>query len=255
MNKTGNVILTVFVWLFVAFVVVSIAVCVYKYKNKTVNSVSVQVVYPQGKCMITDSIIKNYLSKEIHASIGKHLSNYNDSIFVNKLMKIGAVKNIHISSTINGTVILKIEQKDPYARVILKDLAGYYITTTGNIFYSPKYFGKYRLLFVDGISEKDMELDQLNYRMKNLTGLLSYMDTEPNSFLYHLTDTVLINDDDEMVLKTFMGEQPVIIGDTSFLNRKSYNLRMFYEAMKNKDVSKYRTFNLKFNNQVVAILK
>lgn len=254
MSKAGNIIITVLIWLFVASAVVASVFCVRYYNRKTVNGVEVKVLVPEGKEMLTDSIIKDFISSEINSVKSKKFSSVNDSLFTTKLMRIHSVKSVRVTPLVNGNILLSVVQKDPVAKVNIKDNNNLYMTLEGDIFYSDRYDGSYKLLTVNGL--KELDINKHSTRTDNLSAVVSYILNESKHFLYDITESVSVVGKDEMIeLQSRYGVKRIIIGTPENLEVKSFNLRMFCEAMHERDLSVYEALNLNFENQVIAITK
>ncbi len=254
MSKAGNIIITVLIWLFVALAVVASVFCVRYYNRKTVNGVEVRVLVPEGKEMLTDSIIKYFISNEINSVKTKRFSSVNDSLLTTKLMKIQSVKSVKVTPLVNGNILVTVVQKEPVAQVNIKDRKNLYMTLEGDIFYSDRYDGSYKLLTINGL--KDTDINKHSSRTENLSAVVSYILNEKKHFLYDITESVSVVGKDEMIeLQSKYGVKRIIIGTPDNMDVKSFNLRMFCEAMQERDLSAYEALNLNFENQVIAITK
>lgn len=240
------------------FVVVAFACSIFSIKyfmQRRAVGVEVEVIAPVSKEMLSDSIISLYLAEEVEYVFGKRMKNIKDTLFTNKLEKIEAIGDVNVMSLVNNKLIIRVEQKEPIAELVVNGKDGFYLTEEGEVFKSSDYYGDYRLLKVDGLKNGDIT-ESGNKRLAAVRDMLDFMLNEPDLFMYNVTEGFNVNEKTgDVELASRVKGHKIIVGKVENMSVKSNNLKAFYEALGESDLEKYVALNLKFENQVIAITK
>ena len=153
------------------------------------------------------------------------------------------IKSAQVYLTVNGEVRTIIEQKQPIARVHSNN--SFYIDEEGLWMpLSPQHSA--RVPLVTGVVEKE-DLEAV-YAM----ALKVY--TDP--FLKTYITEIHQNENKEIHLKMRLSKFEVLVGTLENLDEKMRNLKAFYQkAKKDQVLDIYKSVNLQFENQVVAVKK
>jgi len=165
-----------------------------------------------------------------------NLHSLENGVFANSL-----VENAKVYMTIDGYVKTVITQRTPVARVNTGSEV-YYIDKQGiKMPLSVNYSA--RVLLISGsVADEDIS---------NIFSLVSKI--KGDAFLTKLVVGIHKSAGKEYVLQTRMYDQKIQIGEIQDLNVKFKKLEAFYNrAIQDKEIGKYKTINLKYNNQVVC---
>jgi cell division protein FtsQ len=225
----------------------------------------IEIDYDGAPILITKSTIRNMVTKSGIRVKDQLITD----IPVTKLQKVinsnPYVKKATLSVSVNGVVKAAIQQRDPVARIMDVDNNQYILDKTGYLMPINQDF-PVRLVFANGnisirknnkpaVKEKATGTNTPNQR---LTGDLSYihkaaMAIHSDSLTNALVEQIYLNEMKEIELVPKVGNQLIILGDTSQINQKLHNLKVFYqEGIKNFALNNYKTINLKYKNQVVC---
>jgi cell division protein FtsQ len=151
------------------------------------------------------------------------------------------VEEAKVFMTIDGAIKTVIKQRTPIARVN-NGIEVYYIDKQGvKVPLSNNYSA--RVLLVSG-SVNEEDISSIYRLVKKIN---------EDAFLSKLVVGITKNYDKDYVLQTRRYDQRIQIGKIEDLNVKFKKLEAFYnEVIQSNEVKKYKTINLKFNNQVVC---
>lgn len=183
------------------------------------------------------------------------------------------VKKAIISVSVNGTVKASIHQRNPLVRVMDKENNEYLLDTEGYIM-PVNYDFPVRLVFANGNisniktvkapTKNNGDIQRVNLHKpveKNrivLPSDLGYIHktaiaVNSDSLTSALVEQIYINEKKEIELIPKIGNQSVVLGDTTQLSEKLNNLKVFYQqGIKNFAWNNYKVINLKYKNQVVC---
>lgn len=193
-----------------------------------------------------------------------------DSIKVNQLrisklelelLEDPYIKSVDAFTNIQGRLIVNISEKNPVVRIFNKKASGYYLTESGDILplsnkYSARVFmvnGYLNIPFVKGFTN----VKDTVYKNTTLKGILELSNTlAENEFLKSQINQIYINSKLEFELIPEFGNHTIIVGDLKNLDKKLQKLEAFYkQALLEEGIDKYKTINLKFDDQLVCTKK
>jgi cell division protein FtsQ len=144
---------------------------------------------------------------------------------------------------------MDITQREPIARIFCADGSGFYIDSTlkempvklGYAFPAP-VFTNVRLLRQDSMNKILMQ------KIASLSKAIN-----KDSFWNAQIEQIEVQPDQTFVLIPLLGNQRIILGDTSGLKNKLDNLFAFYQQVPGKiGWNAYQTLDLRFENQIIA---
>ena len=151
------------------------------------------------------------------------------------------IESVQADLNVKGDLRIEIEQRSPLARVIADP--SYYIDQHGKRMPLSEEYSA-RVLLVHGV-------DSESY-LKTVYKLLKAIDAD--TFLKLHTTDLMIDADQQISMRLRDCSFEVLIGDLDRLDQKIKNFKAFYQkAKKDKLLKRYKTVNLKFNQQVVCI--
>ena len=150
------------------------------------------------------------------------------------------IKNAEVYMSVNGEITVKIEQKNPIARVSTN--ASYYIDESGNYMpLSSNYSARVPLL--TGRIEKN------NLEYVFVVANKVYNDEMLKKHVVEIHQ----HNDMTYSLKLRKNDFKVYLGDIKNLDKKIGNFKAFYiKAFKDRTLKAYSLVNLQFDNQVIC---
>ncbi len=186
--------------------------------------------------MVNKLLIQNHGALKNKAKSLINLHELENVVFSNSL-----VEEAKIFLTIDGVVKTVVTQRTPVARVNT-GVEVYYIDKQGlKMPLSENYSA--RVLLVSGSVQKA--------DVASIYALVSFV--QKNEFLKKMIVGIEKKAENDYVLQTRVYNQKIQLGAIRDLDIKFKKLEAFYnEVIQNNEVEKYKTINLKYNNQVVC---
>jgi len=173
------------------------------------------------------------------------------------------VRNVGIYNAAGGKLCINVEQRTPILRIINNNQQGYYIDNEGYIFPLSKHYGHRSLIANGDIKEtikryKAIHIDSLysnkskeTQTLKELYQLAHYIWND--DLLRALIEQIYVNRNEyEMIPR--IGSQVIYFGTIENIENKFFNLKtVYFKVFSNLGWQKYKTINLKFENQVICV--
>lgn len=253
----SNIKRTILIVLSVVFLLASVALIVIAtidYNNRLINNISIDINYPNNKQVLTKETVKKAICHEVEFLTNSKVKYFNDSIILKKITEINYVDTAYIACGIKGDLHINVLQKEPIA-VLQKGVDKLFITSDTNLIsytdFANNNLPVFHLDSTINISNKS-ELKILE-SIKGLCRLSAFFDKP--SFIKESLDSIFIDKENQLVLKTIYGDQDIYLGDAKKMEEKSQNLECFYLAFNRDTLEKYKSLNLSFDNQIVAVKK
>lgn len=256
MKKILSIILT---FLLSAGVIFLFVFANQKQNDVKCQSFEINIFYEGAPELITKSTIRREITKSGIRVKDQPVA----SIPVKKLQKLISsnpyVKKATISIGVNGIVKANIMQRNPLVRVVDKDYNQCMLDYDGVVMpVNPEF--PVRLVVASGNISSTRLISALNEKKATrvLPGDLGNvhkvaLKLQSDTLTSVLVEQIYVNDKKEIELIPKIGDQSIMLGDTTLLDEKLRNLRVFYkEGMKNLAWNNYREINLKYKNQVVC---
>jgi len=228
--------------LFIAVVVFLFGFAAHRNKFKKVDKIDLK--FTNGDNLFIDYKTVNKL---LIQNYGELKSQPKENIILEKLERTlesnEMIEEADVYLTVDGTIGATIKQRTPIARVNDEGIA-YYIDSKGDKMpLSSNYSARVPLL--SGMKSNN---SKKVYKLANIIF--------KDSFLQKQIIGIRINNKDEFILRTRIGNQKIEIGKLDHIDTKIKKLKAFYQkAIKDKTLDKYQTINLRYNNQVVCTKK
>ncbi len=165
------------------------------------------------------------------------------------LNDIPEIEKAEVYKNIAGKVGIHLKQRVPIGNIFTGNGISYYIDKTAFI-YQPKFDGNLRIPIVNGNIPGD--ISSHSPLANDIALIINKINR--SSFLQDLIEEIYINTHNEYELIPKIGKQSILLGDVSGLDEKLEKLELFYaQGIKAANGwNKYKTINLKFNQQVVC---
>jgi cell division protein FtsQ len=237
--------------LVLAFISVTLGFTHAEWKALVVNDI--QVKYTEDYKFVSEKEIKEIVSRNfktlLHASLDTvNIQKIEDKIEENAWVKKAEVyKGYALGDSVRagGAIIIKIIQENPVLRVV-DETGGFYLDALGKKLPVSLHHTQ-KVMVVSG-SCPDSVLT------KTILPFVNHINTD--KFWQSLFMQVHVNHSGELVLVPRVGNHQIEFGYPENVDQKLRNLKLVYtKGFTKTDFDKYKTLNLKYNNQVVCTLK
>lgn len=230
------------------------------YQNQRCKKVRIELERQTEGDFITKTGIINLLTE----NGSKHLldSKFNKLNFrdlESKILKNRLVETCQISRTLGGDLLVKVQQRNPIARIVAMGLdserfGGLYLDEKGNLFPLSNNFTKKVVL----LSGKYL-VGKRNLKGKKDRNLLSFINSVVSDTFWNTNVTHIIIDADQNI--TFLP----LVGDFRFefgipndeeedFAIKMKKIRIYYNQIEPGNSGKYKLISVKYKNQIVCQL-
>lgn len=162
------------------------------------------------------------------------------------------VQNVEVYKDHTGKLIINIKQNKPIARVILNDGSGFYIGSAGQILPLSENFTA-RVVLIE--TKKSFKLFKNEFIKKKdgkaFLNLLNFIDN--NKFWKAQIAHIVVKRNIDILLYPQVGKQVIEFGKPYNIEKKFRKLEIFFKKiLPAKGWNKYKTVNLKFQDQIVC---
>jgi cell division protein FtsQ len=235
-----------------------------KSKDVKVDKITVVVRNQDVNRFVTDKDIIRILKNDNLQIKGARLDSLNIYRIEEALVHHPSIKHANVYRNPNGEIGVKIDQRMPVLRVINSNHESYYIEAEGTVMpLSTRYTahvivanGNINESYSNHVGENLKRKIQKNYAstgevLPDLYQLVKYINDD--HFWRSQIEQIYINQKGEFELIPRVGNHVIVFGKTDDMDKKFENLEAFYEQGLNKEGwNKYRTINVKYNNQVIC---
>jgi cell division protein FtsQ len=220
---------------------------------------------------ISDSDMNKFLQKgDVNRALAKYKTHVIgmpiDSVntfLAEKVIGINpAIKECAAYTTAEGSLCIKVEQRKPILRVVNNKYQNYFIDETGQIIPQINQYASYTLVANGNINEPFVVSGSRNIFPSKKDTIL-----RPNIIydLYYLAsfiknddfwnaqiEQIYVDSRNDMQLIPRVGSHVIIFGRADNMAIKFKKLKSIYRAFNEIGWNKYKTINLKYNNQVIC---
>lgn len=159
------------------------------------------------------------------------------------------VKNADVFVDNNYVLNVKVEQRIPIARLFFSNGSNYYFDSAMYMMPPTAGFSFPTIMFTDVPVYKDEKrTHDLHNKIRYIASVLS-----ENEFWQRQITQIAITPNEEFKASSLVGDQVILIGDTSRLKEKLDNLMAFYKDVAVKiGWEKYQQLDVRYKGQVVA---
>ncbi|MFZ4785407.1 MAG: cell division protein FtsQ/DivIB [Flavobacteriales bacterium] len=223
--------------------------------------VEVEIADQNGRYFITPAEVLALVQTKKDSLVGKSISAIKVDVLREKIMKNPSVKNADVYTTVDGRVMIHIDQRLPIARVINQDGSSLYIDQEG---FTMPVTGGYAIklpVFTGIIQEKTISGSILEARQNSDWAYRSMLDDiyfftqhiRKDEFLMAQVEHVYIDHSRTVQIIPRVGNHRIYIGDVNHLDKKFKKLKTFYaNTLQTRDLNIYESIHLEFEGQVVC---
>ena len=207
------------------------------------------------KVLVKDSIDKQFIKvKDIEQllkkanlhPVGKSLAEINtmeieDAIFANKL-----VKDVDVYTTLNGSIVASIYQRNPVLRIMSHQDGSYYIDSERERMPTSQHYTVYLPLATGYITE--------DFAKNDLYDFVMYISDKPSWDAW--IEQIVVDRNNKIQIVPRAGDFMVTLGTLDDYKEKLDKLKLFIDkGLSTIGWNRYSEVNLEYNNQVVCTLR
>lgn len=237
------------------------------FKKQKISQVTVSIDTQGGPELVTEEEVLLLVSQGYDSLTSRTVGEI-DLAWVENIAKTNPyVQSVDAFINIDASLTVSIVQRKPILRVFNSHNQTFYIDTEGAMMPLNKD-GCPKLLVASGAideryypSTKYSYFDSINYNQAQLLSVLNKlylisMEIERDTLLSELISQVYVTDKNNFELIPVIGNQNILLGDVDEHRKKLKNLSHFYkEGYSVTNFMKYKTFDIRFTNQVVCTKK
>ncbi|MCP4553241.1 MAG: hypothetical protein GY834_14650 [Bacteroidetes bacterium] len=229
-------------------------------ENKEVlfKEMIISINYPEGDVFISENQVESIIFNADSSIYSNGIYNVKTNELEKLIEQNAYVNSAEVSTTIDGKLIVNVDQRQPIFRVE-SGKESFYVDNYGNLLpLSPDYVS--RVVIVNGhIKNIDFkEIKEISFSkendisgLKDIFFLIKYIRND--AFLKALIEQIYVNRNKEIELIPKIGNQVILFGKIENIEEKLQNLQLFYtQGMEINGWGAYKVINVKFSNQVVC---
>jgi len=214
-------------------------------KELICTELRVDIVDTLDRHYLTDKDIINTIARAGLSPVGKDITTISTAAIEDKLEENRLIRRAECYKTIDGTVRIRVYQREPVLRVF-STKESYYVDSEGEKMPVPDNFAAY-VPVASGFIEDEYAITQL-YEF----ALFLKRDRFWNSQIKQ----IYVAPNGDVELTPAVGNHQIVLGKVEDYKENLEKLRLFYEKGLSKvGWNKYSIINLKFKNQVVCTRK
>jgi len=225
--------------------------------------INVHILDETNNFFIEENDVLSMLKDKGETLINKNISSINTNVLEEILLKHPSVKEANVHTTLQGSVEIKIVQRNPILRIINKNRESFYVDEEGRIMpLSDKYTAHVlvasgnidlnytKLLTAQNKQIGDNSVDNYNPLLLDLYKLASYI--YHDDFWRAQFEQIYVNGS-EIELVPRVGTHLIELGSIENYKTKLRNLKALYnQGLPKAGWNNYKKINLKYNNQVIC---
>ena len=208
---------------------------------------------------VTKNQLLNLVYGNTRRILGKHVRDVSVAEIESRINVLRELKEAEVYITVDGTMHVYVDQRDPVMRVMPDNGGDYFIDEDGVVvrrrnLYTPRLHivgGNVNIssAMLNGVSILDTSIK--NSILKDIYHLVSYINDD--NFWSAQIDQIYVDSNDEIDLVPRVGNHLVHLGTIENFEGKLRNLEAFYEkVLPEVGWNKYSLINLEFKDQIVC---
>jgi cell division protein FtsQ len=231
--------------------------------SKKYSDLRVNIHTDQGNFFVSTSEVEQAVKNMGYATGAQSVRSINITSLEEFFDRYPSVKKSQVYSTINGELMVEIEQRNPIVRVYTGN-ESFYIDDEGALMplsgnytaHVPVANGNIRVPFNLSYQQNyaDTSGKKLNSEKLKLHELYCLVSTIREDELWNAQfNQVYVNENNDYELIPRVGDHRIILGDAQDLKEKLNKLKVFYyDGLNKTGWNEYDVINLKYHNQVVC---
>ena len=253
-NKASKLGKPIFLVLFVLSAIWLISFSIAKKQSNLAELIDMKIyALSSGDDLIDEEDVLTTIERSFgHRLVGVSIGGLNVERIERVLKNDPFIQNANVHIDAKNVIHIVIHQREPLIRVIDKNGLNYYLDFEGEKMPLSDHFTARVIVATGNIPPHDPGyLERDENIINHLFRLTRFIQND--KLLKPLIEQVHIDKDNEFVLVPKLGNQKIYFGAYENVDNKIFRLKTFYkEAMPRMGWQKYKTINLKNNNQVVC---
>tara|TARA_B100000965_G_C19467798_1_gene702711 strand:- start:60 stop:851 length:792 start_codon:yes stop_codon:yes gene_type:complete len=226
------------------------------------NDIEIRIDRSNGNFFLEKEDIYAMVYHEADSVLGSSLEGITTEALEHKLNNHPSVSNTEVFKTIDGKLVIEVEQRTPIVRVFTQRGNSYYIDSTGRFMPTSKKYTA-RVMIANGfITDEFVRMSNLNAHqipdslkshsmIDEIFNLAEYI--RKDEFWKAQIEQLYVNKDSEIELIPRVGNHRIVFGDDVDIHKKFNKLKIFYhKGLSKTGWNEYSIINLKYANQVVC---
>jgi len=246
-------ILISFVWICLGLASLTLLVSgIHKKDNSVCKGYEIEIIGINNNFFIGKTEILEILEKVAGKQIkGKEINKMNLLEMENQIKKDVWISKATLYFDKNDILMVKVEEKNPIARVFSNQGTSFYIDHSLNMLPLSKTHSARLPVFTNFPSALKVLSKADSALLNSIKDMSLYIQNDP--FLMGMIDQVDITAKNKFELIPKLGDQIILFGDATNIEKKFDKLKLFYKnVISIKGWKKYSKINLEFENQIVA---
>ena len=246
-------ILIIILWVCLGLTSLTLLIsAIHKKENSVCKGYEIEIIGVNNNFFIGKSDILEILEKVAGKEIkGQAINKMNLQEMENQIKKDVWISNATLYFDKNDILMVKVEEKNPIARVFSNQGTSFYIDHSLNMLPLSKTHSARLPVFTNFPSALDVLSKSDSVLLNNIKDMSLYIQNDP--FLMGMIDQVDITASNKFELTPKLGDQIILFGDATNIDKKFNKLKLFYKnVISVKGWKKYSKINLEFENQIVA---
>jgi cell division protein FtsQ len=246
-------ILTTFLWICLGLGSLTLLVSgIHKKDNSVCKGYEIEIIGINNNFFIGKTEILEILEKVAGKEIkGKEINKMNLLEMENQIKKDVWISKATLYFDKNDILMVKVEEKNPIARVFSNQGTSFYIDHSLNMLPLSKKHSARLPVFTNFPSALKVLSKADSALLNSIKDMSLYIQND--AFLMAMIDQVDITAKNKFELIPKLGDQIILFGDATNIDKKFNKLKLFYKnVISLKGWKKYSKVNLEFDNQIVA---
>jgi cell division protein FtsQ len=214
----------------------------------------VKIYIPGNQYFIDREEVDNILKTHKHQLVGRNMESINLHLLEQKLRANPFIESAKVYADMDGILRVEISQRQPVLRVMNQFDQDFYIDQNGLKIPMSSNFTA-RVIAANGYIEEVFgnKVDTLHTQLaKEILKTANFINRD--SLWSAQIAQIYVNQDHQLELVPRVGNNRILLGNADSLESKFANLLTFYKkAMPQVGWNRYKTLNIKYANQVVAV--
>lgn len=232
-----------------------------EHRKAKCSGLDIELLTGDEDSLITHNQVKNLIDTHFDSLTERSLENISISKIEETLKNNPFIKDVDVFVTMNRKIKVKILSYTPLVRVIINRSQSFYLDTKGYFVpvnpHHPMHVvltnGNLNTHIPDSAIAQNLHFKKINNFsvIKEIFNLAKQINT--NQFLNAQVEQIYRNQENEYELIPKIGDQLIIFGAASKIERKLKKLEAVYkQAIPKSGWKTYKAINLKYENQVVC---
>lgn len=227
--------------------------------SKPCGGIEINIIDSSDYHFVTKRQLLNIIYGSNERILGQRIENISAAEIENRIDQLREVKDAEVYLTIDGTMHLFVDQRNPIMRVIPDNGGDFFIDEDGIVIrkrnlYTPRLHivgGNINIsqAMLNGVSVLDTSIR--NSILPDIFHLVNFI--KDNNFWSAQIDQIYVDHDDEIDLVPRVGNQLIHLGTAENFEGKLRNLEAFYDkVLPEVGWNKYSIINLEYKDQIVC---